>query len=293
MKALLGILTAFAPLDAVPPVTEAAALVEKDGEAPKNISPPVFEILSYGMKCDGAVSADEWVILKSKLQIHYSLKVFAPAVMDASGIFQKLDVFDDKGKRLGEFPFIFSAIGRVMNKPNAQIIYGTQMSKAIEPAGAAYLRLKGELKLPLSLLTRGDIYEIMPRQGEEIMVTPPGMKPPVGDIAVSGDGMDSLFISEAEPRFIKKDVILIRMQYFNQTSGMDVDRVELLDEKGQVMDIKVDKLSGTPPRFSFPYPAELKDKPMRLRPVYKKFRKDYYLPVDIKLDMCGGSIKGE
>ncbi len=290
MKALFGALLAFAPLYAAPPVTD-AALAVKDAEAPKNIRQPVFEILTYGMGCDGAISADEWVMLKSKLEIHYSLKVFEPAVMDSSGLFQKLDVFNDEGKRLGEFPFFFSAIGRVIYKPDAQVIYDRQMSKAIEPGGAAYLRLKGELKIPLCFLTRGDIFEIMPRQGEEIAVMPPGMEPPEDDIAVSGEGMDRLFISGVEPRFVKKDVLLIQMQYFNQPDGPDVDRVELLDEKGQLMDIKVDKLSGAPPRFSFPYPAELKDKPMRIRPVYKKFRQFYYLPVDVKLDMSGGSIK--
>ncbi len=290
MKALLAVLMAFCPLYAEHPVTD-AAFVMKDGEDLKNIRPPVFEILSYGMGCDVALSADEWVMLKSKLEIHYSLKVFEPAVMDASCLFQKLEVFNDEGKRLGEFPFSFSAIGRVIYKPDAQIIYDLQMSKAIEPGRAAYLHLKGELKIPLSLLTRGEVLEIMPRQGEEIAVMPPGMESPADDIVISGEGMDRLFISDVEPRFVKKDVLLIQLQYFNQLSGLAVDRMELLDEKGQVMDIKVEKLSGEPPRFSFFYPAELKDKPMRIRPVYKKFRQYYYLPVDVKLDMSGGSIK--
>ncbi len=296
MKAVLGVLLTLAPLYATPlelppPPASDAAHVKKEAEELKNMPAPQFEVISYGMGCDVALSADEWVLLTSKLEILYSLKVFPPAVMDASGIFQKLDVFNDKGKRLGEFPLVLSTVGRVINKPDAQIIYDRQMTKAIEPGGAAYLRLKGELKLPLSLLTRGDVIEIMPRQGEEMLLTPPGTEPPAEDIAVSGEGMDRLFISGAEPRFVKKDVILIQMQYFNQNSGLDVEKIELLDEKGRVMDIRVDKLTGTPPRFSFPYPAELKDKPMRLRPVYKKFRQYYYLPVDVKLDMRGTSIR--
>ncbi len=291
---LCGLLTPNIGAEQAPEkAADAADYVLKDGQVPKNIRPPELLLLSYGLACDNAVSDDDWVVLKSRLDFDYAIKVYAPAVPDNAGFYQRLDVLNERGEKLTEVVIYTSPLGgRVVKKPDVRINYYHQMNmRGFDPKGAAYLRLKGELKLPLSLLTRGETYEIPVAQGEEILMMPPGMDVPAEDVAVSGEGMDRLFISGTESRIVyDKKFILVELQYFNQVSGLNVDSMELLDEKGAVMDIGINRLSGDPPRFSFLYPAELKDKPLRFRMIYKKFWKDYILPVDFKLDFCGSVI---
>lgn len=216
---------------------------------------------------------------------------------------QSLERWDADGKELSPVEFQTAWLNETNRKGvNFTVIEG--IAAKLPPAGCAWVRLKGRLRVPVVRTMESPVYELPLRQGGASFILLPGSEEGNGrnvdDVVEPGElPVGNLYVKKCEwkKEAGKKQLAL--------TIGLDAnnlfrpEKFQLLDEKGKVLDYdspdnsEIDEhLTGWTADFTFSPPEKMKMDKCRIRVTYKTPPEYISVPVDARFGI-GGEIREE
>ncbi len=262
--------------------------------APEDVPPPVVKLKSFSVGINPVLTMNGFEPGSPRLRVVWALQLQQP-VMFNPGVYikQNLDLLDANGKKVTDVAFSLNGAQRTTKTGDGKVVtwhsfyyYDAKLN------GSPWYRLKGELKLPLSVLTGTEPYELPVSAGAEIPVIPPDMLNKVNesDIVVSGEGMDKIYIDKTEQVELNGEKHCRIELYFDSTSGSQVEMIELTDAKGKLLEGRK-TVSNARQKHLFLLPPDMEGQTIHARVIYKKQWKTVTVPVDMKLDMSGCMVE--
>ncbi len=263
--------------------------------APEDAPAPVVKLKSFSLGCNPVLTQDGFVPGKPRMRVLWTLHLQQPVMLN-SGVYikQNLDLLDSKGKKITDVTFSIDGAQRTSKYGNGKVVtwHSFYCYDEFKLNGSPWYRLKGDMRVPLSVLTKTEPYELPVTAGAEISVIPPDMLNKIddSDIVVSGEGMDKVYIDKTEQVVLNGEKNCRIELYFDSTSGSQVEMIELTDANGRLLQGRK-TVSNARQKHLFLLPPDMDGQSIHVRVVYKKHWKTVTVPVDLKLDMWGSAVE--
>lgn len=259
---------------------------------------------NVGWKSELACRNGVWEESAPTLQFYMVLSVSEPRCFGeyARAGTQYLDVTDSSGRKLAPAELRLTCLGQYTVDG---IVYTRISGSAGELPGpdVSWLRLKGTLRVPLARLVKGDVYELPAEKGAEIYVEMPRSKGGEGeaseDVVTAGAVSSSrIFLKEYE-KIEDEGREMVKVEIgLEADAPIELSTFQILNDKDEVLETSSGGMSYFPVESSckadatyfFKEPGD--GKKLRIRPVYRAFRKPVNIPVDIKFGMRGEIREG-
>ena len=210
---------------------------------------------------------------------------------------QYLDVTDSSGRKLAPAEIRLSA--PIQNAVDG-MVYLRISGTAGEAPGpdASWLRLKGTLRVPLARLVKGDVYELPAEKGTEVYIDVPGSNGGEGeaseDVVTARTASSSRIVLKEYKKIEYEGKKMVKAEIgLEADAPIELSAFQILNDKNEVRETMTGGMSYSPVESSCRADATyfFKDpgdgKKLRIRPVYRAFRKLVKIPVDIKFGMRG------
>lgn len=174
----------------------------------------------------------------------------------------------------------------------------------LPPAGCAWVRLKGCLRIPVVRTMESPVYELPLKQGGAAFIPLPGSEEVNGRgvddvVELNGLPVGNLYVQKCEWKKKDGERTLALSLGLDANNLFKPEKFQLLDGKGKVLDddhpdsSNMDEESASwTADFMFSPPEEMKEDKCRVRLIYKTAPEYVSVPVDARFGI-GGEIREE
>lgn len=210
---------------------------------------------------------------------------------------QYLDVTDSSGRKLAPGGNPFVSTDSECGGWHGVFTHFRDCGEAPGP-DASWLRLKGTLRVPLARLVKGDVYELPAEKGTEVYIDVPGSNGGEGeaseDVVTARTASSSRIVLKEYKKIEYEGKKMVKAEIgLEADAPIELSAFQILNDKNEVLETMTGGMSYSPVESSCRADATyfFKDpgdgKKLRIRPVYRAFRKLVKIPVDIKFGMRG------
>lgn len=235
--------------------------------------------------------------LRLKFGMNFSVKEPLGFVRQYNEGIQYLAVTDSTGRKLAPAEFRLGAMYPRRDRGTVQVTVKGNAGELPSPA-ACWVRLKGVFRVPVSRSMKSPVYELPLEEGAEMHVPLPGghdwEEVEGGDIVMSESVptgrlfLKELSLSERNGKKMREVVLGLGVESF-----FDLDRFEILNEKGEVLETESrgegSGMSSSSREWTkhlqFEEPGNLQK--LRFLMIYRVSLEPVSVPVDVKLGMRG------
>lgn len=216
---------------------------------------------------------------------------------------QSLGVWDADGRELPPVDFRTRWLNETRRKGVSFTEIEGAMSK-LPPAGCAWVRLKGCLRIPVARIMESPVYELPLKQGGAAFIPLPGSE------AVNGRNMNdvlepdelpigNLYVQKCEWKKEGGEERLALSICLDANNLFRPEKFQILDGEGKVLDDNYpdsssidEKSTGWTAGFTFSPPEKMDRGKCRVRLIYKMAPEYVSVPVDARFGI-GGEIRDE
>ena len=235
----------------------------------------------------------------SELIISLMLSVREPLCFpeNANGGKQVLDLLDSSGRKVALVTLDVEQLFQQQKKGITYTSITGTWKEGPEP-DISWLRLKGTLRVPLARLVKGDVYELPAEKGTEVYIDVPGSNGGEGeageDVVTARTASSSRIVLKEYKKIEYEGKKMVKAEIgLEADAPIELSAFQILNDKNEVLETMTGGMSYSPVESSCRADATyfFKDpgdgKKLRIRPVYRAFRKLVKIPVDIKFGMRG------
>ncbi|WP_418682316.1 hypothetical protein [Akkermansia sp.] len=152
--------------------------------------------------------------------------------------------------------------------------------------------------MPLARLVKGDVYELLAEKGTEVYIDVPGSNGGEGeaseDVVTARTASSSRIVLKEYKKIEYEGKKMVKAEIgLEADAPIELSAFQILNDKNEVLETMTGGMSYSPVESScradatyfFEDPGD--GKKLRIRPIYRAFRKLVKIPVDIKFGMRG------